>query len=133
MSDDLAYLTTHLPAYGGYADEADRHDTDMRVRAFVGEQVTDALTRFAGRVSPEVASAADRTLLQCMFTDQTFIRRVEHARLDAAAIAALVTADRRLVETAAGAESVGLEDLGPLLTAIDRQFELRYEPLPATI
>jgi hypothetical protein len=133
MSDDLAYLSAHVPAYGGYADEADRHDTDMRVRAFVGEKVTEALARLQGALSPEASAAGDRTLLQCMFTDQTFIRRIEHARLDDGAMTALVAADRRLIESASAAETVDAAGFEPLLAAIDRQFELRYEPLPATI
>ncbi len=132
MSDDLAYLTAHLPSYRGYVDEATRHDTDMRVRAFVGEKLSEARDRLAD-LSAEVADTAERLLEECMFSDQTFIRRIEHAELDAAAQAQLVAADRRLVETAASADAVAAPDFGAWLKRIEQQFALRYEPLPATI
>jgi hypothetical protein len=130
--DDFAFLKEHLPNYSGYGDEVDRHDTDMRVRAFVGEKLTEAIARFTEQISPDDAAAGERTLMQCMFTDQAFIRRIEHASLDANAQAQLATADRRLVEVAAGADTVTAADFRALLTAVDRQFALRYEPLPAT-
>jgi hypothetical protein len=131
MNDDLAFLQAHLPNYSGYGDETERHDTDMRVRAFVGEKLTEALNRCAAELSPDDAAAGERTLMQCMFTDQTFIRRIEHAALDERAQATLAAADRRLVEVAAGADTVLAADVGALLAAVDRQFALRYEPLPA--
>jgi hypothetical protein len=133
MTDDLAFLTGHLPSYGGYVDEAARHDTDMRVRAFVGEKVSEALERLAGQVSADDAVAGERVLEECMFTDQSFIRRIEHATLDEAAQALLAAADRRLVETAAVADTVTAPELGALLERIVEQFARRYEPLPATI
>jgi hypothetical protein len=68
-----------------------------------------------------------------MFTDQAFIRRIEHAELDATAQALLAAADRRLVETAASADAVAAPDFSALLARIEQQFALRYEPLPATI
>jgi hypothetical protein len=133
MTDNLAYLTERLPAYSGYAEETDRHESDMRVRAFVGEKVSEALERLADRLSTELADAGQHLLEECMFTDQAFIRRIEHADLDIVAQAALVAADQRLVEVAGDADSVTPEEFAALLARIERQFALRYEPLPATI
>lgn len=133
MSDDLSFLRTHLPSYPGYSDEAARHDTDMRVRAFVGEKVSEALTRLSGQLSPEAVASGERTVMECMFTDQAFLRRIEHAELDEGAVAALEAADRRLIVAATSADCVAPGAFGALVEDIDRSFKARYEPLPATI
>ena len=117
MSDDqsdLAFVRTRIADYRAYADEYARHDTDMRVRAYVGERLSAAQTRVASALDPAATQALDATLLRCMFGDQPFLRRLQHADLDDVATAALVASDRALIETAdrlSGADAAALPAL----------------------
>jgi hypothetical protein len=130
MSDDLAFVEGRIASYRGYDDEADRHDSDMRVRAFVGEALTSAQTRLGATITAATNSLLEGVLYRCMFTDQIFIRKFEHADLDATTIAALVHSDFLLIGYGEEAKSVTTENLPSLLHAIDAQFAYRRSPIP---
>ena len=130
MTDDLDYLRARIPEYREYSDEGARNDSDMRVRAFVGKALTQAQLRLQGTYDAATAKVLDDVLMRCMFTDQVFIRKFEHARLDAPMIAALVRGDRALVELAERAETASAAGLHDLLIEIDKQYEYRRSPEP---
>lgn len=130
MMDDLAFLRERIVDYREYSDESARNDSDMRVRAFVGKALTDAQLRLHGSYDAATAKVLDDVLMRCMFTDQVFIRKFEHARLEAPMVAALVRGDRTLVELAERAAGANAAELHDILIAIDKQFEYRRSPEP---
>ena len=130
MSDDLDYVRARIPDYRAYGEEAARHDSDMRVRAFVGERLTEAQTRLAGTLDAATTARIEEVLLRCMFTDQVFVRTFEHAELAPPMIAALVSADRALVELGERLRAATAAELPELLNEIDRQFDYRRAPVP---
>ncbi len=131
MTDDIDYLRARIPDYQQYDQEHARHDSDMRVRAFVGERVSEAQTRFGESLDAGARTAVDEVLMRCMFTDQTFTRKFEHAVLAPPMLEALVHADRKLVELAESLPTATLPEFASILRAIDAQFEYRRAPLPA--
>ena len=130
MTDDLHFVESRIANYRGYDDEAHRHDSDMRVRAYVGEALTSAQTRLGATFTPATKSSLEAVLYRCMFTDQAFIRKFEHAQLDAQMTAALVHSDRVLIDYGDEAKSVTTEGLPDLLHSIDLQFDYRRSPNP---
>lgn len=130
MNDDLAFVRSRIEGFGAYTDERTRADSDMRVRAFVGSRLSDAQARLAGTLDADTIKALDDVLFRCMFSDQVFIRKIEHARLDEATIAALVRCDRRLLEFAERLAAIAANDLRALLIEIDKQYEYRRAPQP---
>ncbi len=132
MSDDPDFVYARLPAYKGYDNEPDRHDSDMRVRAYVGGALTDVQARLGSTLDATSRTHLEQVLLRCIFTDQVFIRNFEHAELSASIIASLVRSDRRLIELADRARAVSAADLPALLDAIDSQFQYRRAPEPVT-
>ncbi len=130
MTADLAFVSGRLPDYQAYSQELDRHDSDMRVRAYVGEALTSAQTRLGATFSDQTKAALEAVLYRCMFTDQVFVRKFEHADLDAPLVAALVHSDRVLIEYADEAKTVPADELLGLLTKIDAQFDYRRSPTP---
>lgn len=132
MSDDLAYASERIANYAGYADERGRHDTDMRVRAFVGERLSAAQTRLAGTLDEATIKVVDDVLMRCMFSDQVFVRKFEHALLDESMLAALVGSDRDLIELAERLPAVAASELKDLAIDIDKEFEYRRSPEPRT-
>lgn len=131
-NDDLAFVTGRIPSYRAYDDEAHRHDSDMRVRAYVGEALTNAQTRLGASFTPDTKSLLEAVLYRCMFADQVFIRHFEHAELDPATLAALVHSDRVLLGYGAEAKAATNEELPALLRQIDAQFDYRRSPVPRT-
>jgi hypothetical protein len=132
MNDDLDYVRARIPTYVGYADEPSRHDSDKRVRAIVGEALSDAQVRFAGAFDATETAAYNELLMLCMFTDQTVIRRLEHAKLDDAGLAELVASDRALVELEeAVMNASSVEELSALVQRIREQFARRHAPVQA--
>jgi hypothetical protein len=129
MNDDLEFLRARLPGYHEYGEEEARHDSDMRVRAFVGEHVTDVVARL-GTLDEPTQKIVDDVLMLCMFTDQAFIKKVEHAELSAASVAALIHADRSLVEHGERLAACTTLDIGDLLTTIRGQLQHRDVPAP---
>ncbi len=130
MSDDLSYVRERIPDYHEYEDERARHDSDMRVRAFVGERLTEAQTRLVGTLDESTTKALEDVLMRCMFSDQVFVRKFEHARLDAPMIAALVKSDRDLIELGQRVDGVSANELKDLVIEIDKEFEYRRAPEP---
>jgi hypothetical protein len=130
MTDDLAYVRSHIPDYQAYGDEPARHDSDERVRAYVGARVAQAQARLAGSLDENTQKALDEVLMRCMFTDQVFIRKFEHARLEAPMIAAFVRSDRHLIEHGAAFETATTQTLHELLVELDKLFEYRRSPEP---
>jgi len=128
MSDDFEYIRARIPTYRGYGDERSRQDSDKRVRAIVGEALSDALVRFAGKLDAAAMAACDELLMQCMFTDQALVRRLDHAKLDAARIDALVAADRLLVELEEELMNAStVDELSPLVARLHDQFARRRD------
>jgi len=129
MSDDLEFLRARLPGYQDYENEEARHDSDMRVRAFVGERLSDLRSRDA-EFDAATRNALDASVLRCAFTDQAFVKKFEHANLDAATLASLVHADRALVELGERLGSCDPADLGALLGEIAHALDERPFPAP---
>jgi len=132
MSDDLAFLRARIPEYKEYTEEAAVHDSDMRVRAYVGEALSAGQARLAASLDGEILTALEATLLRCMFTDQAFVRKFEHADIAPAVLVALVKNDRSLVELADRVATVTLGDFTALIRQIDELFDLRRTPVAAT-
>ncbi len=130
MNDDLEFVKTHIDAYADYADERARADSDMRVRAYVGSRLTEAQGRLQGEIDDQTAKALEDVLMRCMFSDQVFVRKFEHARLEAPMISALVRSDRALIEFGDRATAVTSTDLRELVIEIDKEFEYRRSPEP---
>jgi len=130
VSDDLGFVEAHIANYRGYDDEAHRHDSDMRVRAYVGEALTSAQTRLGATFTPATKSALEAVLYRCMFTDQAFVRKFEHAELDEGMISALVHSDRVLIGYGDEAKNVTTEGLPELLHSIGLEFDYRRSPNP---
>lgn len=132
MTGDLEFLRARIPDYREYAQEADRHDSDMRIRAFVGKRLSDARARLGDGLDATLKQSIDAVLLRCMFTDQVFIHNFEHATLETSMIAALVRADRALVETGERLSTVPIAELPALLHDLDAQFDYRRAPEPVS-
>ncbi len=130
MSDDLNYVRERIADYGGYDDERARHDTDMRVRAFVGERLSKARARFEGTLDEATIKVIDDVLMRCMFSDQVFVRKFEHARLDESMTAALIKSDRDLIELAEGLPAIDASAIKDHAIEIDKEFEYRRSPEP---
>jgi hypothetical protein len=131
MSEDFEYIRSRIPTYRGYDDEASRHDSDMRVRAILGESLSDAHVRFGAQLDAAQSAAYDDLLMQCMFSDQTFVRKFEHAKLDEGLLAALIASDRQLVELEERVnDATSAAGLAELVGEIHAQFARRRDPIP---
>jgi hypothetical protein len=130
MTDDLSYIRQRIPDYREYEEERARSDSDMRVRAYLGSRLTAAQTRLGGTLDDATTKALDDVLMRCMFSDQVFVRKFEHARLDATMIAALVKSDRTLIELGQRIDGLAASELKELVIEIDKEFEYRRAPEP---
>lgn len=130
MSDDLSYIRERIADYREYEEERARSDSDMRVRAYLGSRLTAAQTRLGGTLDDATTKALDDVLMRCMFSDQVFVRKFEHARLDATMIAALVKSDRTLIELGQRIDGLAASELKELVIEIDKEFEYRRAPEP---
>ena len=128
--DDLDFVRSHIKDYPAYDDERERHDSDLRVRAFVGERLSAARERLGSALDEATIETFDDVLMRCMFSDQVFVRKFEHARLDASMTAALVRSDRMLIEFGEAAVTAAAATFHDLLVEIDKQFEYRRAPDP---
>jgi hypothetical protein len=129
MSDDFDYVRSRIPTYRGYGDEDARHDSDKRVRAILGEALSDAQVRLESSLDAPSREALEALLFQCAFTDQKFIHKFEHGRLDDATLAGLIGSDRLLVELEEQVMNASTAaDLNDLIGKIHDQFERRKEP-----
>jgi len=139
MNDDRAFLRAHIPDYAEYTDEATRHDTDMRIRAYVGERLAALQQRLAGKLEPATVQQIEALLLRCQFTDQAFTKHLEHATLNETVVAALLRADRTTIELADRLPDVTAAEAPALIESLDAQFDRRSVPLehvdprPATL
>jgi hypothetical protein len=132
MSEDFDFIRSRIPTYLGYGSEEARHDSDKRVRAIVGEALSDAGVRFTGALDPKAAAAYEELLMQCAFTDQGFVRKYEHGKLTDGTLAALMASDRILVELEEQVMNAStVDELNALVTRIHEQFARRREPLRA--
>src|ERR1700722_4112124 len=96
----LHHVRSRIPPYRGYTDEAARHDSDKRVRAIVGEALSDAQVLFVSGLDAESAALCAELLYKCMFTDQTVIRRLEHEEevMNASTVAEFAATLPRILE-----------------------------------
>jgi len=128
MNDDLAVLRDRVPGYAAYSSERDRHDADIRVRALLGSALTRARTR-AGTTAldgDDVFAEFEAILMRCMFGDQGFVKRFEHADLSEGMVDSLVASDRGLVELAGRADRVSSPaELTPLVRDVEAAFAAR--------
>ena len=129
-NDDLDFVRSHVEDYPAYDNERERHDSDLRIRAFVGERLTAARERLGAELDEATTKTLDDVLMRCMFSDQVFVRKFEHARLDATMTAALVRSDRSLIEFGKAAATATAAEFHDLLVEIDKQFEYRRAPEP---
>ncbi len=132
MSDDLPYVRERIADYREYEEQDARNDSDLRVRAFVGSRLTAARTRLADSLDEPTTKALDDVLLRCMFSDQVFVRKFEHALLDTSMVAALIRSDRKLLELAQRVDGIGTSELKEVVIEIDKEFEYRRAPDPVT-
>ncbi|MBC5799169.1 MAG: hypothetical protein GIX03_13945 [Candidatus Eremiobacteraeota bacterium] len=130
MNADLNFVRERIDPYRAYADEADRHDSDMRVRAYVGNALTQAQAPLGEALDATTRGLLETVLMKCMFTDQAFIRKFEHGPLDEPTVAALVRSDRNLLDSADRARSADAGSMAGILHEIDREFEARRSPEP---
>lgn len=128
--DDLAFVREHIEDYKAYDDERTRSDSDMRIRAFVGPRLNAARERLGAELDEATIKTLDDVLMHCMFSDQVFVRKFEHARLEAPMTAALVRSDRTLIEFGEAAAKATAATFLELLVEIDKQFEYRRAPEP---
>ncbi len=127
----MTFVRERIPRYGDYSDETTRHLTDEYVRAYVGERLTDVRDRLDGELDAAARKKLEELLWRCEFTDQVFIRWIDHARLEAPAVAQLHQIDRTLIELADRLESAGAPEVCALFDQMDIAFERRHVPLPA--
>jgi hypothetical protein len=131
LNDDLKYIRDRIPTYRGYGDEPARHDSDQRVRAILGESLSDARTRIP--LDEQQAAAYDAVLYECMFGDQSFVRAFQHAKLDEATLTALTASDRALVELEERVNDASTADqLSALVAEIHERLARRRDPLHDT-
>jgi hypothetical protein len=132
-SDDLEYIRSRIPTYEGYEDELLGHESDKRVRAILGEALSDAQVRFAGNLDASQAALCDEMLNKCMFTDQSVIRRFDHAKAGDPILAALLAADRALVDLEEEVMNASSPtEFAEIMQRIRDQFARRSEPAKAT-
>ncbi len=128
MDDDLTVLRDRVPGYSAYSSERDRHDTDIRVRALLGSALTRARAR-AGTIALDGGDALgdfDAILMRCMFGDQRFVKRFEHADLSETMIDSFVASDRRLVDLAGRADGLAsAAQFAPLVRDVEAAFAAR--------
>ncbi len=129
-NDDLDFVHARIDDYQAYDHERERSDSDMRVRAYVGARLSAARERLGATLDEATTKTLDDVLMRCMFSDQVFVRKFEHARLDAPMAAALVRSDRTLIEFGDAATAATAATFHDLLVEIDKQFKYRRAPEP---
>ncbi len=125
MSQDLIFLSARLPAFPGYDDEATRGSADERVRAFVGVRLAKLRERVGRTIGASDRDRIDGLILRCEFADQTYVVRLQHARLDVAGVATLAKNDRALIESVAAADDAAPADVPGLLTRVEGLLDAR--------
>jgi Na+/phosphate symporter len=129
MTENLTFLTDAIKGYGPYADEATRHATDDRVRAYVGEALAKFRSAIEKQLDAATIAALDAVILLCQFADQAFVVRLQHADLSAETIERLVEIDRRLIELANKVEKISADGIHALIEKIDAEFTARRNVL----
>jgi hypothetical protein len=124
---DLDYLHSRIPAYADYSDEDARHLVDKQVRAYVGEALSVVRERLTPVVGPEQAERLEEVLMQCEFTDQKFVTKMDHAHLTDEDVEHLHVVDHALIEIADRSKSVELESLEGYLAEISDLFARRVK------
>ncbi len=131
MNADLDYITGRIPTYRGYTDEADRHDSMKRVRAIIGETLTDVYLRLGAGLDAVQAAQYETLLLACMFDDQSFVHKIEHATLNEGQQGELIAADRGLVELEERLNATTTPaDFAAVIAEIQARFAARAGLLP---
>ncbi|HEX3549494.1 MAG TPA: hypothetical protein VHT53_03925 [Candidatus Elarobacter sp.] len=123
--DDAAALRAKIPGYADYADLDARRETDKRVRAYLGEALSEARERLTP--SAALADRLDGLLLRCEFSDQRFVRAADHARFAGLLADRVHQLDRELIDCAdriRGAESP--DELSALLDDAARALDERF-------
>jgi len=125
MNGDRTVLQDRLTGYGDYADGDQRANNEERVRAFVGERLSETRDRLEKELNETTARALEAAILHCQFGDMRYIRCLQDARLDAATVAALEKIDRRLVDAAERVCDASGGELQPLIEEIEAAFKGR--------
>jgi hypothetical protein len=124
-TDALASVVARIPDFPVYGDEVARRRSDTLIRAYVGESLALVRDRFAGSVDPALGERLEALLLHCQFTDQIFVKHLEHAHLEPPVAAALLEADRDLVACADAMPALALGDLAMMIERVDATFARR--------
>jgi hypothetical protein len=131
MSDDRTFLMKRISEYAEYTDADERAHNDERVRAFTGERLAAARVKVGGELDEATAKKLDAAIVECQFADMKYVRILEDAHLDDAAIAAIETGDRCLVEAGELAVDASAAKVPALLDQIERAFETRRAAVEA--
>ena len=124
MSDDLTGIRAYISGYPGHADAAARRLSDQEVRAFVGEALVDLRERL--RPTGDLADRLDSLVLHCEFGDQRALKALDDERYGEPEPAARLEAvDREIVETAARAPEITLEQLPAYLDELETLMQRR--------
>jgi|SRR6202162_4734504 len=125
MNGDRTVLQDRLTGYGDYTDGDQRANNEERVRAFVGERLSETRDRLEKELGETTAQALEAAILHCQFADMRYIRCLQDARLDAATVMALEKIDRNLVEAAERVCDASAGELQPLIEQIEAALNAR--------
>jgi hypothetical protein len=128
--DDIEFLKAHIPGFEGYAEEAARHHTDQRVRAWVGSELADVQVRLDGSLDSDAENALEAAIMRSQFPDQTYTTRLDVADVTPEEAQRLAEVDRQLVELADRAKAAAPADLPAILRDIDAAFDRRRKAAP---
>jgi hypothetical protein len=108
--EPLQTLETAIAGFPGYADDTSRERCDEFVRSYLGEALASAQSRLAP-LPTETESQLQNLLFRVGFTNQAAYQAYEEAARDRTDFSAMAAADAAVVELAAAAPTVSLDDL----------------------
>jgi hypothetical protein len=120
--DDLAFVRARIPDYREYVDEDARHDTDMKVRAYVGQVLSEVAEKLGARLDPATTDALQKAIFHCQFTDYAFTKKIDHRDVAGPLLATWIGFDRKLLEAADRAAGAAPAELSAILEAIESDF-----------
>jgi hypothetical protein len=127
--NELAFLRERIPAYADYADEDARHLVDKQVRAYVGEALSRLRERLGPSLGPAAAERLENVLLMCEFTNQQFVRKLDHSLLSDDEVEHLHEVDHELIQEAERGDQVDAPSLDAFLNEIEDLFARRVKAI----
>ncbi len=123
--DDLPVLRARIPGYADYSGTETRHQTDKQIRAYLGEALSEARERL--KPPAPIADQLDGLVLRCEFSDQRFIRAVDHARFGDALAERVHRLDRIIVDAADRVRAVAsVDELARILDEAAQSLDERF-------